>query len=341
MKNLRMGVIGLGKLGYLHTTNIAKNINNCILNAVCDMNDEALNKAKLELGVTNLYKDFEEMITSGTIDAVAIISPSAFHFEHIKIAIKHNMPIFCEKPLATKLEEIYAVRELITSSNYTKPFQLAFMRRFDPSYARAKEMINNGVIGKPFMIRCYGLDPIKYVKTAVPFAKHSGGIFLDMMIHDIDLARWYMEDEVKTIYAAGDCYVEEGFKEYGDVDNGTAMMTFDNGGMALFFTSRTCHHGYNIETEIVGTEGIIRIGNNPNKDEVVVYTENGATAEYKDYFMTRFTDAYRNEISEFVKCVLEDKPTTVGVLDGIRSTEIAYGCTESMREDKLIRLEKN
>ncbi len=142
---------------------------------------------------------------------------------------------------------------------------LGFMRRFDPSYAEAKKMIDNGEIGKPYMIRCYGLDPIKWVKTAVPFAKHSGGIFLDMAVHDIDLARWFMDSEVSTIYASGQCYIEKGFEEHGDVDNGTALMNFDNGGMALFYTSRTCHHGYHIETEIVGTKGTLRVGGDPSK----------------------------------------------------------------------------
>lgn len=297
-----------------------------------------MNRAKTELGVEHLYNDFEKMVTDGNIDAVCIISPSAFHFEHVEIAVKNNMPIFCEKPLATTLDQIYDIQNMIKEQNYTKPFMLAFMRRFDPSYAEAKRMIEAGEIGKPFMVRCYGLDPIKYVKTAVPFAKYSGGIFLDMMIHDIDLARWYMDSEVASIYAAGDCFVEDGFAEHDDVDNGTALMRFENGGMALFFTSRTCHHGYHIETEIVGTKGSIRIGSNPNKNEVVLFNDNGAVAQFKDYFMTRFQEAYCNEIQHFVDCVLEGKTPEVGVIDGVKSTEIAYGCDQSYKEDKLVRL---
>jgi myo-inositol 2-dehydrogenase/D-chiro-inositol 1-dehydrogenase len=116
------------------------------------------------------------------------------------------------------------------------------------------------------------------------------------------------------------------------------MMRFKNGGMALFFTSRTCFHGYHIETEIVGTKGSIRVGSNPNKNEVVLYDESGARLGFKDYFMDRFIDAYCNEVQEFVDCVLEDRKPSVGVIDGVKSTEIAYGCNESYKQDELVRL---
>lgn len=338
MKVFNLGVVGLGKLGYLHARNIARNIPNARLVAVCDQNKEMLEKAKVELGVEKVFTDFEDMLKNGNIDGVAIISPSIYHYEHIELAVSYDLPIFCEKPLGTSLEQIYKIEEMFKEKAYDKTFMLGFMRRFDQSYMKAKQMILDGVIGNPYMIRCYGLDPIKYVKTAVPFAEKSGGIFLDMAIHDIDLARWFMASEVKTIFAQGDCYVEDGFAEFDDVDNGTAIMRFENGAMGLFFTSRTCYHGYHIETEITGSKGSIRIGGNPNNDEVVLFTSDGANQTYKDYFMDRFMDAYRNEVQEFVNCALKGEKASVGLIDGIKSTEIAYGCNQSYKEDVIVRL---
>ncbi len=278
------------------------------------------------------------MLENKELDGIVIVSPSAFHFDHIKKAVNKNSSHFCEKPLGLNLEEVYQINDYLTQSKYDKPFMLGFMRRFDPSYAEAKKMIDNGEIGKPYMIRCYGLDPIKWVKTAVPFAKHSGGIFLDMAVHDIDLARWFMDSEVSTIYASGQCYIEKGFEEHGDVDNGTALMNFDNGGMALFYTSRTCHHGYHIETEIVGTKGTLRVGGDPSKNLITLYTPDGTQKQYKDYFMDRFQDAYLNEMQAYVDCIADSSKPIVGVIDGIKATEIAYGCNKSYKEDILVRL---
>lgn len=338
MNKIKVGLVGLGKLGYLHASNIAKRIDNATLFAVCDKDEKSLDKAKNLLGVPFIYTDFDEMLTNDELDAVFIASPSAFHFNHIQASMKKNLPIFCEKPLGISLEEVKTIENLVDQSSFKEVFMVGFMRRFDPSYVSAKKKIDEGIIGKPYMIRCYGLDPIKYVKGAVPFAKTSGGLFLDMSIHDIDLARWLMEDEVDTVYAQGGCFVEEGFKQYDDVDNGTVMMRFKNGGMGLFYTSRTCHHGYHIETEIVGTKGSMRVSAIPEKDLVTIFNEQGAVRECMDYFMDRFDDAYLNEVKEFVNAIIEKRQAAVGVKDGVKSTEIAYACKDSMKEDEIVRL---
>lgn len=338
MRKIKIGHVGLGKLGSIHARNIALRIPNAELHAICDYAPEAIQKAKEELNVPLGFTNFEEMLDQADLDGVTIVSPSAFHLEHLKACIERNLPIFCEKPLGVNLEEVYEVEKSIQEKHYEKPLMLGFMRRFDPSYAEAKAQIDAGLIGTPYMVRCYGLDPIKWVKTAVPFAKHSGGIFLDMAIHDIDLARWLMGSEVKSVYASGGCFIEEGFAEFDDIDNGTAMARFENGGTALFFTSRTCHHGYHIETEVFGTEGSIKIGGDPAKNRITSYSSKGATKAFKDYFMDRFDEAYLNEMQAFIDAIQNGTPSTVGVIDGIKSTEIAYACKESFQKDEVIRL---
>ncbi len=159
-----------------------------------------------------------------------------------------------------------------------------------------------------------------------------------MMIHDIDLARWFLESEAKTVFAAGDCYMFPEFGESGDVDNGVGVVQFHNGAIALMYAGRTAAHGYHIETEIIGTKGSLRIGTTPMKNLVTISNENGVTQECVGDFLERFEQAYINEIQEFVNCILEDRQPEVNVMDGIESTKLGYALTKSLQEDELVRL---
>ena len=338
MKKLKFGIVGLGRLGKKHAENIAFRIPNAELTAVCSIIGKEVTEAQREWGIEYGYTDFNEMLKNRELNAIFISSPSGEHCKQIEAALDAGFHVFSEKPLGITIEECLSAEKAV-ERHPEKVFMLGFMRRYDSSYLYAKKKIEEGAIGKPFLIRCYGLDPEVAIQGAIRFAATSGGIFLDMAIHDIDLARWYMGSEAKTIYAIGGCYAHKEFGEYGDADNAAALVQFKNETMGLFYAGRTCAHGYHIETEIVGTKGSLRIGTVPQKNLVTVFDENGAVQECVSGFLERFEQAYVNELQEFVSCILENRKPSVTEYDGTSSTKVAYAATASFKDKKLVFLD--
>lgn len=337
MKKVKIGIVGLGRLGIEHAKNIAFKIPNAELLAVCSIVEEEIDRVQDKWGVKYGYTDYYEMINNEELDAVAVVSPSPKHVEHIEAALEAGLHVFTEKPLGVTVEECKKAEKAVEKHN-DKVFMLGFMRRYDPSYAFAKQKIKEGAIGEPIMVKATSIDPEDTIEGAISFAATSGGLFLDIAIHDIDLARWFLESDAKSIYAVGGCYLHKEFAEYGDGDNVAALMQFKNNTMALFHSGRTAPHGYHIETEIVGTKGTLRVGTIPEKNLVTVFNKNGAARECVANFQERFAEAYLLEMQEFVNCILENRKPDITVYDGTRSTEIAYAATEAFRENKLIWL---
>ena len=328
---VKIGQIGLGRNGKTHAENLCFKIRNAEITAACSIVDSELEYAKKEFGVNKLYKDYDKMINDSELDAVLIASPTSFHCSQIVKALNAGLHVFCEKPLGLDLSECSATFEKI--KKYTdKVFMLGFMRRFDESYLYAKEKIKAGHIGKPFIVRAYGLDPLSLVDSFLEFLKHggSGGLFEDMAIHDIDIARWFLGSEVKSVYSVGGCYVVPEIEKYGDIDNGIATLEFKNGTIAIIYAGRTCTHGYQVETEIIGTEGSLRIASIPEKNLTTIFDAKGAVRECSQSFQERFADAFVNELQEFVNCIIEKRKPDVGAVDGLQSIKVANACQKSL-----------
>lgn len=339
MKKIKLGIVGLGRLGKKHAENIAFRIPNAELAAVCSIVKEEVEDAVKNWGIPYGYTEFSEMLRNSELDGIVIASPSTEHCSQIEEALDAGFHVFSEKPLGVNLEECKAAERAVERHN-DKVFFLGFMRRYDDSYAYAKQKIQEGAIGKPILIRCYGLDPVHAVKGAIAFAEKSGGLFLDMAIHDIDLARWYLGAEPRSVYAVGGCYAYPEFQQYHDADNGAALMQFENDTIGMFYAGRTCAHGYHIETEIIGTEGSLRIGTIPEKNLVTVFNHAGVVRECVAGFLERFEKAYLNEMQEFVNCILEERKPEVTVYDGTKSTKAAYAARESFENNQLILIEQ-
>jgi len=337
MKKIKVGAIGLGRLGLQHAENIAFKIPNAELTAICDMNEEKLQQVKRDWNIPYAYTDFDEMIKNEELDAVVITSPSALHTKQIAMALEAGLHVFSEKPLGTTVEECKIAEEAV-EKHPDKVFMLGFMRRYDPSYAYAKKKIENGEIGKPILFRGYSQDPESAIEGAIAYAGHSGGQFIDMAVHDIDLARWMMGSEPKSIFAIGGCYAHPEFGKYNDGDNVSALMQLEDDSMVFLFAGRTAPHGYNVETEIIGTKGILRIANVPQKNLVEILDEHGVRKECSKDFLERFEQAYIEELNEFVNCILTGRKPEVTVYDGTKTTEIAYKCKEAFETNELIRL---
>lgn len=340
MTKVKVGIVGLGRLGRQHAENLAFRIPNCELLAVCSVIQEEAEQAQKEWGIKYAYTNYDEMLQNEELDAIFIASPSGFHCEQIEKALNAGFHVFSEKPLGLYLEEALRVQEVV-NNHKDQVFMLGFMRRYDKSYAYAKKKIEEGKIGEPVLIRCYGLDPSKAISGFMQFAKnnYSGGLFLDMAIHDLDLARWYLGAEAKQVWAIGGAYAHPEFEKLNDAETGTALIKFENNKMGIFVAGRNCAHGYHIETEIIGTNGTLRIGTTPEKNMVTVFDDTGAVNECAEGFLERFEQAYLSEVEEFISCIRENRQPSVTVEDGVLSTALGYACKDSFETGELVTVQ--
>lgn len=337
MRKIKVGHIGLGRLGRRHAYNLSSKLQMAELTALCDADENLLNEMADKFGVSGRYRDFEEMVMNAEIEVVSISSPSALHCSQIKFALQNGKQVFCEKPIAVTMEDCDYLCRL--SVKYPDQILMpGFMRRYDPSYMEAKERVERGEIGKPFMVRSYSQDPVRDIGGAIEYAPHSGGEFLDMCVHDIDLCRWFLEAEPVEVYAIGGCYAYEEFAKYNDGDNVSCLMKFENNAMAFLFAGRTAPHGYNVETEIIGTKGILRIANVPQKNLLEILDQNGVRKECSQNFLERFEQAYLLEMEEFLRCAVNGQKPKLNAFDGSRAAKIAYSCREAFETKKLVSI---
>ena len=339
MKKVRIGIVGLGRLGRAHANNLAFSVPGAELTAACSVVEAELEYAKEHLGVAKTYSDFGSMCQDPDIDAVAIVSPSTFHPEQISLALKAGKHIFCEKPLAVTLEECRATeKEVMQYPNLV--FMLGFMRRYDPSYAYAKKKIEEGAIGTPYLVKATGVDPDADAESLLDsgYVPKSGGIMMDMASHDIDLMRWFLQDDPCEVYAIGSTVKHPRFTEQGDVETACATFKFKNGAMGQLHVGRAAVHGYHIETEIIGTEGSIRVSPVPAKNLAMIYDKTGAVQECVRNFPERFQEAYVEEMKEFVDCVMNGKTPGVVVHDGTAATQICEAAQKALETGEIVKI---
>lgn len=337
MDKLRIGSVGLGRLGYEHARNIAFSVPGAQLDALCDVDAKRLAEVADELGVKKTYADFAAMCADPELDAVVIVSPSMYHAGQIKTALDAGKHVFCEKPLDITVEKCLEAEKAV-EAHPDKVFMLGFMRRYDRSYMNAMEKIRNGDIGRVIMVRSYSQDPISTIEGTLKFAPHSGGQFLDMCVHDIDLVRWFSGSEPRTVWGIGGCFEFEQYREWNDADNVCCMMQCEDETMAFMFAGRAAAHGSNVETEIIGTRGTLRIASTPARDLLEVMSEHGVCRECYQDFLTRWHEAYIREMCEFVSCVKEGRKPEVTVYDGTHASRIAYACKASFESKKMLEV---
>ena len=338
MKKIKVGIAGLGRLGKVHAENLAFKIPNAELTAACSIMPAELDYAKEVLGVEDVYSDYREMLAKADIDAVAIVTTSGEHCWQIEAALDAGKHVFSDKPLGVNVEEC-RIAEKAVERHPELAFFLGFMRRFDPSYAYAKKKIEEGAIGTPYMVKATGIDPEALVDGAIRFAVTSGGIFIDMAIHDIDLLRWFLGSDPVEVYATGSTFKHPEFKEAGDDETGVAMYKCENGAVGFVHVGRTAPHGYHVETEIIGTEGSIRVSPVPAKNLCMIYNNQGVVQECVSGFPERFAESYRLEMEDFINCVQNGVKPEVTVYDGTKSTQIGFATTEAYRQGGIVKIE--
>ena len=337
MKTVKIGIVGLGRLGKRHAQNLRYRVIGAELTAACSVVPEELSWAQNELGITDTYSDYTEMLEKADIDAVFLVTSSAFHAEQSIKALEKGLHVFTEKPMGVNVDECLKVEDT-AARHQDQVFFGGFVRRFDPSYAYAKKLIDEGAIGEPFMIRSQTVDLDEYAEFQVEFVPTSGGIFLDCNVHDVDLARWFLGSEVKKVYAQGGSYVHKAFDSVNDADNTVVLATFEDGKMAVISASRTAFHGHDTHTEITGSKGILKIGMTPAKNRVEIFDAHGARQECVNDFFERFKEGFQLEAQEFVDCILERRKPIVSAKDGTKATEVGFAMTDSFKTRKEVVL---
>lgn len=337
MKSVKIGIAGLGRLGKRHAQNLRYRVEGADLKAACSIVPDELSWARDELGIVETYPDYDQMLEKADLDAVFLVTSSSQHAEQTIKALEKGLHVFTEKPMGIDLEECQKV-EKVVSRHADQVFFVGFVRRFDPSYAYAKKLIDDGVIGEPFLVRSQTVDLDEYAEFQVDFVPTSGGIFLDCNVHDIDLARWFLGSEVKSVYSKGGSYVHKVFDEVNDADNTVVLTTFEDGKLAVIAASRTAFHGHDTHTEITGSKGILKIGMTPAKNRVEIFDAYGARQECVKDFFERFHEGFLNEAQEYVDCIREGRKPIVTAWDGTKATEVGFAMTDSFRQGREVVL---
>lgn len=305
MKKARIGIVGLGELGTVHASNLKFKIPNAELVAVCAAEKDRVDEICRDWEIPEGYTDFDDMIGKAALDGVVIVSSTAVHKAHALAAIQAGLHVFIEKPTGINYEQSLEIEKAAEGSD--KIFMVGFMRRFDPSYAEAKQRIDAGEIGAPIFYRGHSLDPYYVAEYLAGRAAQAGCWFIDMTVHDYDLARWFLGVEAESVYATGGAYVYPVFDETNDVDNGFALMKFEQRKTAFYYSGKTAPHGSHVETEIVGTKGSIRINGVPRKNRLELFTREGVVEKCLGLYLERWGEAYLAEMQEYVDAILEDR----------------------------------
>jgi myo-inositol 2-dehydrogenase/D-chiro-inositol 1-dehydrogenase len=335
---LRIGIVGLGRLGRRHARNLAQRIPEAEVVAACSPVKDELAWARSELGIRHLHANYAALLAQTDVQAVFLVTPTSLHPAQIIQGLQAGKHVFCEKPLALDLAECHRVAAEAAQHPRLK-VMIGYGRRFDPSHSDAYAKVQAGLIGTPFLVRSQNLDMNDSSGFFVRFAPTSGGIFLDCSVHDIDLARWYLGSPAPLrVFAAGTIAIHEGLREFGDVDNGVATCEFEGGKLACFYASRTMAHGHESSTEIYGTQGRLAIGANPRLDRVEISDVHGVRNECTPTFYERFEETFLRESTEFVRAVQQDRLPALTLQDAIEATRIGLALRTSLQTRRTVEL---
>jgi len=330
---LNVGVIGLGRLGRVYAEDLARHVPTANLIAVADTREGVAESFAGEYGVPRWYQHHSDLLNDKDVAAVAVITPTNTHKQIVIEAASRGKAIFCEKPISLSLADAEEMLDVVESKGAF--FQMGFQRRFDAGYIEAKKKIGDGVIGTPVLISLTSRDPFA---PPLEFCdpKASGGLIVDMGIHDFDLARMFV-GEVRSVYATGGALAYPEMKSIGDIDNALVNLVFENGPLGVVQLSRNAVFGYDIRTEIWGTKGSLQIGYFRHTP-VLVMTKEGISHDVVPHFMQRFEKAYLAQIQDFIVNVGNGRGPSISGADGLAALQISLAATESLRQNRPVTL---
>lgn len=332
---VQVGIIGAGRIGRVHADALCRRIPEAQVVAIVDVNESAAHAAAAEFGIPHASGNYQDVLNNESIDAVLICSSTDTHSQFIIEAAQAGKHIFCEKPIDFDLKRIDSA--LAAADQAGVKLLIGFNRRFDPNHVRVKQAVVNGDIGTPHLLHIISRDP---APPPLSYIRVSGGMFLDMTIHDFDMARFLIGAEVEEVYAAAGVMVDPAIGEAGDVDTAMITLKFNNGVIGVIDNSRQAVYGYDQRVEVFGSKGAASTGNwYPN-----AVTISDAQHVRRDlplnFFMDRYTESYVAEMRAFIEMIVQDQPSPVSGREGRVPVVMGMAAQKSLRENRPVRLDE-
>ena len=334
MKKLRCGVIGLGRVGKMHVENMYLLPQ---LDIICaaDYFIEEMSDWLCSVNITSGYKNYQELLQRDDIEAVFIFTSTDMHEEIVMAAAQAGKHIFCEKPLSMNEDEQASMAVLRKVKEKGVTLQVAFNRRFDPQFHEVFDLVRSGKIGRPQMIKITSRDPDLLPHDLI---KRIGGLIFDFTMHDFDMARFMMQDEVSEVYVKGNTLIDPSLKNIDDVDTLAVMLTFRNGGYALIDNSRRAVYGYDQRVKVFGSEGMAYADNVSESTVKVFNSQHCVMKNPLPDFTVRYREAYRTEILHFIDSVLHHTPVVCTGEDALLAQRIAIAAQQSLKSGLPVKI---
>lgn len=335
MKKIKIGVIGAGRIGKVHVASLAQGVAEADVIAVADIDTECANILAEKYGINQVSDSHTEILENKEIEAVIICSPTDTHAHYIIEAAKAGKHIFCEKPVDLSLNIIQGALDAVEKAGVK--FMVGFNRRFDPNFLKAKQMVDEGKIGTPHLLKITSRDP---APPPAEYSAVSGGMFLDMTIHDFDMARYIVSSEVVEVYTKATVLIDPEIGKAGDVDTAIITLTFANGALGVIDNSRKAVYGYDQRLEIFGDKGMVNVDNNFPENHKY-YSDQGISGSLPlNFFMERYTQSYANEMITFCDLLNDKVKSVVSGDDGLKSVAIAIAAKKSYLENRPVKLDE-
>jgi len=333
--DMKLGLIGAGRIGKLHAEVLTYHIPEAEIKTVAEIYIDDVKAWANQLRILNLTTDYSDILNDAEIEAVLICSSTDTHAQLIIEAAKAGKHIFCEKPIDFNIEKIKQALNSVKAAGVK--LQIGFNRRFDHNFKKVREVVESGKIGDIHIVRITSRDP---APPPIEYLKVSGGIFLDMAIHDFDMARYLSISEVEEVYAQGAVLIDPAIGVIGDVDTAITTLTFKNGALGVIDNSRQAVYGYDQRVEVFGSKGYVEVKNDfPNS--ATLSTAEGVLSEKPHYFfLERYKMSYVEELKAFVDAVVNDKETPVTGNDGLQPVLIGVAALKSLTEKKPVKIEE-
>ncbi len=333
MKTLKIGVVGAGRIGKLHVSNLMTRVAGVEVVGVTDVILESAKALAEKWNIKKVYADYKELVADPEIDVVFVCSSTDTHSIIALAAVQAGKHVFCEKPIDFDLDRIQQVIDAVKEKKVK--FQVGFNRRFDRNFKKVHDTVAAGTLGDPHIVIVTSRDP---EPPPVSYVKVSGGIFYDMMIHDFDMVRYLSGSEVTEVYANGAVLVDPGIGEAGDVDTAIVTLKFANGAIGVINNSRKAVYGYDQRVEVFGSKGCMTADNETASTTTLSCADGVIKEKPLYFFLERYNDAFIAEVTGFIDAIREDKPTLVDATDGLKPILIAKAATESLKTGLPVKL---